>query len=72
MLMSAGSTCEEDHMPQLKCDEWPDDEELTTTEQEVPITENEMLAIAEFRAHTVPPGGAAHAGEPARAGTVLH
>ena len=25
-------------MPQLKCDEWPDDGEQTTTEQEQPLT----------------------------------
>ncbi len=24
-------------MPQLKCDEWPDDDEWTTTEQEEPV-----------------------------------
>ena len=37
-------------MPQLTSDEWPADGELTTTEQEVPVTEAEAAAVAEWRA----------------------
>ncbi|HVZ24360.1 MAG TPA: hypothetical protein VG871_24975 [Vicinamibacterales bacterium] len=60
-------------MPQLKCDEWPDDEEATTTEQEVPVTAKEVLAIAEFRAHRVTATGIQHPREAGRGcAAVLH
>ena len=60
-------------MPQLKCDEWPDDEEPTTTEQDVPVTAREVLAIAEFRAHRAPATGSQPTGEAGRGcAAVLH
>lgn len=60
-------------MPQLKCDEWPDDEEPTTTEQEVPVTAGEVLAIAEFRAHRAPATGIQHTPQAGRGlAAVLH
>lgn len=35
-------------MPQLKCDEWPEDGEPTTVEREVLLSASETAAIAEF------------------------
>ena len=37
-------------MPQLKADEWPGDEEPTTTEREVPTSDADAAAVREFRA----------------------
>ena len=37
-------------MPQLKADEWPRDDEPTTTEREVPTSEADAAAAREFRA----------------------
>ena len=51
-------------MPQLKCDEWPDDEEPTTTEQEVPITAADIRAIAEFQLHMTHVAPAESGGSP--------
>ena len=36
-------------MPQLTCDEWPADGELTTAEQEVPVSSAERAAATEWR-----------------------
>ena len=37
-------------MPQLKADEWPSDNEPTTTEREVPTSDADAAAVADFLA----------------------
>ena len=40
-------------MPQLKPDEWPTDGEPTTTERQVPISDADAAAVAQFRSSAV-------------------